>query len=104
MPALTFNGSPAIGSALTWVELLSERAAQLPAQVALRLWNDGVAAPEELTYANLDRRSRAIAAQMQQRNLRGERVLLLCPPGLDYAVAFCACLTPVKVSGCSPFA
>ena len=92
MPPLAFACSPAVGSGLTWVDLLIDRAARQPDRVALQLWNDGVAAPSELTYADLDRRSRAIAAQMQQRNLQGERVLLLCPPGLDYVVAFCACL------------
>lgn len=91
-PPLAFECSPAVGAGLTWVDLLIDRAARWPNRVALQLWNDGVAAPSKLTYADLDRRCRAIAAQMQQRHLQGERVLLLCPPGLDYVVAFCACL------------
>lgn len=91
-PSLAFECSPAVGAGLTWVDLLIDRAARWPDRVALQRWDDGVAAPSELTYADLDRRCRAIAAQMQQRHLQGERVLLLCPPGLDYAVAFCACL------------
>ncbi|MEA5451763.1 fatty acyl-AMP ligase [Leptolyngbya sp. CCNP1308] len=92
MPPLTLDCSPAVALGLTWVDLLIDRAARQPDRVALQLWNDGIAAPDALTYADLDCRSRAIAAQMQRQNLQGERVLLLCPPGLDYVLAFCACL------------
>lgn len=46
----------------------------------------------QLTWAELDLRARAIAAQMQDLGLAGQRVLLIYPPGLDYVVAFYACL------------
>ncbi len=88
----SFASPPVAGPGLTWVDLLRDRAARQLDQVALYLWNDGVTASEPLTYADLDRRSRAIAAQMQRQYRPGERVLILCPPGLDYVVAFCACL------------
>src|SRR5690606_14436330 len=45
-----------------------------------------------LTYADLDRRARAIAARLQSMNLAGERALLLYPPGFDYIEAFFGCL------------
>ena len=92
MPHLTFNCPQGVSPGLTWVDLLSERAAQQPSRTAFQMWNDGADSSASLTYADLDRRSRAIAAQMQRLNLTGERVLLLCPPGLDYVLAFCACL------------
>ncbi|WP_204153680.1 AMP-binding protein [Leptolyngbya sp. CCY15150] len=88
----SFASPPVAGPVLTWVDLLRDRAVRQLDQVALYLWNDGVTASEQLTYADLDRRSRAIAAQMQRQHRPGERVLILCPPGLDYVVAFCACL------------
>ncbi|HZN06889.1 MAG TPA: amino acid adenylation domain-containing protein, partial [Pyrinomonadaceae bacterium] len=45
-----------------------------------------------MTYGELDLRARAVAACLQDRNLRNERALLLYPPGLDFIVAFFGCL------------
>jgi acyl-CoA synthetase (AMP-forming)/AMP-acid ligase II/acyl carrier protein len=42
-------------------------------------------------YATLDRRARAIAADLQQRCQRGDRALLLFPAGLDFIAAFFGC-------------
>jgi len=61
-------------------------------QVAYSFLQDGEAEEIRWTYASLDRRSRAIAAQLQAYNLRGERALLLYPPGVDYLAAFLGCL------------
>ncbi len=45
-----------------------------------------------MTYAELDRQARTIAAQLQRLGAAGERVLLLYPPGLTYIAAFFGCL------------
>src|SRR5919106_918487 len=45
-----------------------------------------------LSYGDLGRRARAIAAQLQQLGGAGERALLLYPPGLDFVAAFLGCL------------
>ncbi len=45
-----------------------------------------------LSYAQLARRARAIAAQLQQNVPPGERVLLVFPPGLDFIAGFFGCL------------
>lgn len=45
-----------------------------------------------LTFAGLDKKARAIASQLQQQNLQGERALLIYPSGEDYICAFFACL------------
>lgn len=49
---------------------------------------------EELrvTYAELDRRARAVAAALQGIGQRGDRVLLLYPAGLDFIAGFFGCL------------
>ncbi|MBT2750058.1 MULTISPECIES: cytochrome P450 [unclassified Lysobacter] len=47
---------------------------------------------ESLSYAELDRRARHIAAMLQDHDAGGKRVVLLFPPGLDFTVAFYACL------------
>jgi 8-amino-7-oxononanoate synthase len=41
-----------------------------------------------LTYAQLDRRARAIAACLQDMDLAGQRVMLAYPPGLEFIAAF----------------
>ncbi|HEY9858613.1 MAG TPA: fatty acyl-AMP ligase, partial [Candidatus Obscuribacterales bacterium] len=81
----------AVGYA-TMVELLRERAFQQTNQRAFTFLADGETESDWLTYAEFDRRSRAIAAQLQALNLQGERALLLYPPGLDYLTAFFGCL------------
>ncbi|ANW03877.1 non-ribosomal peptide synthetase [Bradyrhizobium icense] len=73
------------------VERLRCHAALRPDGIALRfLEGDGVA--EELTFAGLDARIRSVAARLQQLGGAGERAVILLPSGLDYAVAFYACL------------
>lgn len=45
-----------------------------------------------VTYAELDRWSRAAAAAIQQRARRGDRVAIVCAQSLEYVVAFTAAL------------
>ncbi|MBR1230344.1 amino acid adenylation domain-containing protein [Bradyrhizobium sp. AUGA SZCCT0176] len=73
------------------VERLRGHAALRPDRVALRfLEGDDVAG--ELTFAALDKRVRAVASRLQQLGGACERAVILLPSGLDYAVAFYACL------------
>ncbi|BAM91288.1 putative non-ribosomal peptide synthase [Bradyrhizobium oligotrophicum S58] len=75
----------------TLVERLREHAVLRADHVALRfIEGDDVA--EELTFAALDQRIRALAAHLQELAGEGERAVLLLPNGPDYAVAFYACL------------
>ncbi len=45
-----------------------------------------------LTFAELERKVRGVAAALQERAAAGDRALLLYPPGLDFIVAFLGCL------------
>jgi acyl transferase domain-containing protein/acyl-CoA synthetase (AMP-forming)/AMP-acid ligase II/acyl carrier protein len=45
-----------------------------------------------LTYQDLDARARRIASSLQQQGAAGERVLVLCPPGLDFIAGLFGCL------------
>ena len=45
-----------------------------------------------MTYGELERRSRALAAKLQSLGLEKERALLLFPPGLDFVTGFFGCL------------
>ena len=76
----------------TGVDLLRYRCLHQPDQIAFTFLEDGETESDRQTYSELDRRSRAIAAQLQALSASGERVLLLYPPGLEYIVAFFGCL------------
>ncbi|MCU0532539.1 MAG: amino acid adenylation domain-containing protein [Hydrococcus sp. Prado102] len=79
-------------SCKTAIEILRKRSYLQPDVDAFTFLEDGETATATLTYRELDLHSRAIAAQLQALNLRGERALLLYPPGLDYIAAFFGCL------------
>lgn len=84
----TFSGIPPE----TLVELLRRRALQQPAQKAFTFLLDGETEERHLTYGELDRQARTLAALFQSLRSKGERALLLYPPGLDYIAAFFGCL------------
>ncbi len=60
--------------------------------IAFAFLKDGEAVQHSLTYSDLDRRARAVAAWLQARDAHGERVILLYPSGLEFIVAFMGCL------------
>ena len=76
----------------TFVDVLQYRAAYQPDDIAYTFLIDGETEQIHLTYKELDRQARTIAAWLQDRGATGERVLLLYPPGLDYIAAFFGCL------------
>ncbi|MDM9379445.1 amino acid adenylation domain-containing protein [Chlorogloeopsis sp. ULAP01] len=76
----------------TIVDVLRDRSFQMPHAQAFTFLEDGETQELTLTYYELDRRSRAVAAQLQALGLSGERAILLYPPGLDYLIAFFGCL------------
>jgi acyl-CoA synthetase (AMP-forming)/AMP-acid ligase II len=76
----------------TLVELLRQRSTELPGDIAFYFLEDGENQESQLTYAELDRQARAIAAWLQAHGLRGERAILLYPPGLGFIAAYFGCL------------
>ncbi|MHC5857699.1 amino acid adenylation domain-containing protein [Nostoc sp.] len=76
----------------TIVDILRDRSFKIPHTQAFTFLEDGETQELTLTYHELDRRSRAVAAQLQALGLSGERAILLYPPGLDYLTAFFGCL------------
>jgi amino acid adenylation domain-containing protein len=89
-PKNDFRQIPVDGS--TIVELLRHRALHQSEQSAFTFLQEVETAQASWTYCELDRRSRAIASQLQIMGLSGERALLLYPPGLDYLAGFFGCL------------
>lgn len=84
--------SPNFGSLKTLVDLLRTRVDEEPDHLMYRFLEDDGSDRVTLTFAELDRKARAIGAWLEDRNAGGERALLLYPPGLDYIAAFFGCL------------
>ncbi|HQU42998.1 MAG: fatty acyl-AMP ligase [Planctomycetia bacterium 21-64-5] len=76
----------------TLVDLLQRRARQQGPKRAYTFLLDGEADEASISYAELDRQARAVAAWLQSRGLEGERALLLFPAGLEFIAAFFGCL------------
>jgi thioester reductase-like protein len=68
------------------------RGVNQPDGVAYTWLNDTEVPSERLTYGELDRSARAIAAWLQAEGLQGQPVLLLYPPTLEFITAFWGCL------------
>jgi acyl transferase domain-containing protein/acyl-CoA synthetase (AMP-forming)/AMP-acid ligase II len=75
----------------TLVEVLTQRATRYGDKVAFAYSRDGEEEPDQLTYRQLDLRARAIASALQREDGAGERVLVLCPSGLDFIAAIFGC-------------
>lgn len=74
------------------VDLLQDRAAAQAGDLAYAFLESGEREAESLTWGALERRSRAIAAEIAVRVPARSRVLVMCPPGLDFVGAFFGCL------------
>src|SRR5215208_3916154 len=83
-------GNPALKIS-TLGQLLRWRAEEQPGLRAYTFLPDGEAEGGELTYGDLDRRARAIAAWLQDAGAEGKFVLLLYPAGLEFIAAFFGC-------------
>jgi 8-amino-7-oxononanoate synthase len=76
----------------TIVDLLRQRASYRPHDRAFTFLVDGENEELNITYAELDRKARAVGAWLTASGMAGKRVLLLYPSGLDFIAAFMGCL------------
>lgn len=76
----------------TLVELLDYRARHQSQQTAYIFIQHGETELGRLTYEELQRQAKVIAASLQSLGVAGERALLLYPPGLEFITAFFGCL------------
>ena len=81
-----------ISFAPTIVDLLRQRAGYRPHDRAFTFLVDGEQEELNITYAELDRKARGVGAWLAASGMRGKRVLLLYPSGLDFIAAFMGCL------------
>jgi acyl transferase domain-containing protein/acyl-CoA synthetase (AMP-forming)/AMP-acid ligase II len=73
------------------VDLLARRAREYPQRRAYILLNEAAEQAEALTYEQLDRRARQVAARLVDYE-PGSRALLMVPHALDFLVGFFGCL------------
>ncbi|HYB36738.1 MAG TPA: SDR family NAD(P)-dependent oxidoreductase [Mycobacterium sp.] len=78
-------------TARTLVDLMRQQAERYRDKVAFDFTPDGEE-HRRLAYDELDIRARAIASTLQRQGAAGERVLVLCPSGLDFIAGFFGCL------------
>jgi acyl-CoA synthetase (AMP-forming)/AMP-acid ligase II len=77
----------------TLVDLLRSRAERYRDKVAFSFsYNGDGENSSRLTYRELDIKARAIASELQQQGAAGQRVLVLCGPGLDHVAGFFGCV------------
>jgi acyl-CoA synthetase (AMP-forming)/AMP-acid ligase II/alkylation response protein AidB-like acyl-CoA dehydrogenase/acyl carrier protein len=75
--------------AATLVDVLRTWTQQKGDAVGFAFWQDDKR--EQITYAELDQKARAIAVHLQAMRWQGERVLLMYPPGLELIAAILGC-------------
>lgn len=76
----------------TLVDMLDYRVGTHADEVIFRSLRGDGSERGTLTFAALQRRARAVAAELREYVVPGDRVVLLVPPGLDYIAAFFGCL------------
>ncbi|MGC2201617.1 MAG: fatty acyl-AMP ligase [Stellaceae bacterium] len=76
----------------TLVEALESRAAAQPHDLAYVFLPDRGDTRISLTFAELYGRARDVALSLAERGQKGDRAVLLFPPGLDFIVGFFGCL------------
>lgn len=76
----------------TLVDVLEYRARREPDVTVFRFLQGDGREKAVITFGELQRRARAVAARLAEHVIPGDRVVLLVPPGIDHIVAFFGCL------------
>ncbi len=76
----------------TLVEVLQSKARERGDKTAFTELSEEGAPDSAVTFAQLDRMARGVAAQLQEAGTAGRRALLLYPPGIAFVGAFLGCL------------
>ena len=73
-------------------ELIRNRADTYGDRLAYTFLKNGESEDAQLSFADIDNRSRIVAAALQEITTIGDRILLLYSPGLDFITGFLGCL------------
>ncbi|MCM0593867.1 MAG: beta-ketoacyl synthase N-terminal-like domain-containing protein [Gloeotrichia echinulata DEX184] len=74
------------------LDILTYRSQYQSDKSAYLFLQNGETESATITYGELDKQARAIAAHLQSMQMQGERALLLYPSGLEFIAAFFGCL------------
>ena len=74
------------------VDVLLRRAVEQPNDPAYIFLPDRSGEPVSLTFAGLYDRALSVALRLSKCGQKGDRAVLLFPPGLDFITAFFGCL------------
>jgi len=77
---------------ITMTEVLRGRAISQANELAFVFLDHRGEVADQRTFATLDANARSIACALAARGLRGERIMLAFPPGLDFVAALFGCL------------
>lgn len=75
------------------IELLERQAECYPDKIVYQYLKNGETLDQSLTFNELYKQVKDLAAHIQNNSVQGDRALLLYPSCLDYIVAFFACLS-----------
>lgn len=80
------------------LDVLAFRAGKTPDRRAYRFLSDDGQSEQTLTYGELLTRAQSIGTALRQHAAPGARVLLVCPPGLEFITAFFGCQTAEMIA------
>lgn len=75
----------------TIVDVFELRTANSPDKTIYYFLEDGINVKEEITYAEMNRKVKGMAAYLQANYKKGDRALLLFPNGLEFIISLFAC-------------
>lgn len=81
-----------VSACTSFVDVLRRHAEDRSSRTAISFLQNGEEEQENVSYAELDSRARAIGALLLKEGLQGERALLLLPSGPGFITAFLGCL------------
>lgn len=76
----------------TFIDILLHNCNKNPSKLSYIFLLDGEKKEATLTYEQLVIKAKMLALQLEEYAQKGDRVLLFYPPGLEYIIAFYACL------------
>jgi myxalamid-type polyketide synthase MxaB len=82
---------PSLFPGKTMVEVFEKNSALYPEKVIYYFLENGLDETSRITYGEMNRRVKAIAARLQQDFSKGDRALMLFPPGIEFIVSLFGC-------------
>ncbi len=82
---------PEVNNCTTYTEVIKNRVKNNPDHIVYRFLEDGINESGYFTYSDLDKRAKALGAALQDAGSKGDTVLLLFQPGLEYIASLFAC-------------